>query len=84
MFEFIRFVRYHLFGTRFVSLVDYDGQITVSRVRFIGEICVATRVFGVKTVELLDNGLIRNGSYVDHWLPYKPSFSRKNYPKGIL
>lgn len=85
MCELIRMIRYHLFGTRFVTLFDHDGEITVAKVKFRGGVCVADRIpFGIRTVELLDDGLIRNGGYVMGWRPYKPSFSRKNYPKGIL
>lgn len=66
-------ITYHLFGTLWVVLIDFNGDANIRRVVEIGTRWYAWRVgMGIRKVELGPNGEVINGAYVDSWEPYYP------------
>ncbi|TIS17858.1 MAG: hypothetical protein E5X10_01935 [Mesorhizobium sp.] len=74
MSDLVRRLRSWLFGTRYVVLVDFDGERHVRQIRFVGGKPYANRFEYVgRQCWLEDNGaLTGQPAYVDRWEPYIP------------
>jgi hypothetical protein len=65
-----------IFGTRWVILIDHDGDRFVRRMYFRGGQAMANR-YSHRPIRLLDNGAVRGVSYVHGWMPYYPAGPKK-------
>lgn len=69
-----------VFGFRWVVLIDFDGERTIRRVRFIGERPYANRMqYLSEPVGLLDGGAVEGCEWVSSWEPYR-IFAAKRFP----
>ena len=57
-----------LFGWKYALLIHFDGKVSKTRVRHIGNGRIYGKVYGRK-VFLLDGGDIAGCSYIDAWEP---------------
>lgn len=79
--DLFRYLASAIFGVRWVVLIDFDGLRNIRMIRWEGGLPIAYRLsFKLRRVGLLDNGRVRNGSYVHGWEPYAPLASKK-WPK---
>lgn len=81
-----RWVISTMFGVRWVVLVDHDGSERIRAARLRRGAWVAERMGGligrgIRQVELLPNGNLRNGSYVVSWRPYAPFDGLSGWPR---
>jgi hypothetical protein len=65
----VRWLLHKLFGTVFVALEDFDGEVVVRRVRFIGPLRIVHRIGRLAVVKLLPGGRVTGSSFVSRWYP---------------
>ena len=72
-------------GAIYVVLIDHDGERNIRRVKWSGGVPVAERYgLGIRVVELLDDGALRNGNYVTRWEPFDPLAPKRPLPSHRL
>jgi hypothetical protein len=78
MSDLIKRIRNYLFGTQWVTLIHYDGERSVRKVKHSNAISYAECYHGISGPSfLLDNGTTSGTIYVTHWEPYIPGTSKK-------
>ena len=82
--DLFRYLRSKLFGTKFVVLIDFDGEQNIRALKFMGgRFFVYRWSFLEGLTEIKDNGTIDGPSYVKSWKPYIPFKSKRIFPKGL-
>lgn len=80
MIDLLRAIGSRLFGLRWVVLVDFDGERTVRRVKFLNGKPYANRWrYMPAPVDLEDDGAAKGCAYVECWQPYT-AFAPKRFP----
>jgi hypothetical protein len=89
MSDWRRLLKNLIFGTRYVVLIDHDGERTVREIKFSGGKPYVTRhAYGIGGCILADDGkFVSKPCYVDAWEPYDldapkryPTYSRAETP----